>query len=366
MTGAESYILTLLSGLRRAGCVVEMLCAIRAEAGETQWLRTLRSRDIPYHLVDVPSAFSGSDYKALKERINEFQPDVIHAMDHRSDLVAVLGGLNRNIPAVASFFGWTNFSDTSWRGRIYPMIDRLIMRGLKRVIVDSERIGREVRAPEGHVAVIPNGVDTARFDPQNTPAPFKQKWFGREDVTLIGTIGRVHPNKGHHELARVARRMLDRNPDLRFVIIGEPPAGFADYGAQLEALVNELGIQDKFKVTNIPSAEIPQAVASFDITVLPSFVESLSYVMLESMAMKTPVVSARVGGHGDLIMHGENGMLVEPGDIEGTAQALETLVADPQLRQRMGQAGFERMSATYSVDAMVQKTIDVYRQAIET
>ncbi len=364
ITGAESYILTLLSGLQRAGCAVELLCAIREDAGETQWLRTLRSRDIPFHLVDVPSTFSLADLRALKGRLEAFQPDVIHAMDHRSDAIAVLAARRKSIPAVASFFGWTNWQDTSWRGYIYPTVDRLLMRNLKRVIVDSHHIGDQIRAPEGHVAVIPNGVDTNRFDPDKTPAPYKQTWFGRDDITLVGTVGRVHPNKGHLELADAAARLLKTNPNTRFAIIGEPPPGFEDYGAELRQKITDTGMGDQFLVTNIPSSEIPKAIASFDITVLPSYLESLSYVMLESMAMKTPVISSRVGGHGELIESGRNGILIEAGDVDALVQSLESLIGDPTLRHQIGLAGHETMMARYSVDSMVARTIEVYEEAI--
>lgn len=364
ITGAESYILTLLSGLQRAGCEVELVCAIREDAGETQWLRTLRSRDIPFHLVDVPSAFSFADLRALGARLEAFQPDIVHAMDHRSDAVAVLATRRKSIPAVASFFGWTNWQDRSWRGYIYPTIDRMLMRNLKRVIVDSHHIGDQIRAPDGHVAVIPNGVDTNRFDPDTTPAPYKEAWFGRDDITMIGTVGRVHPNKGHLELADAAARILKTNPNVRFAIIGEPPPGFESYAEALRQKIAEAGMTEQFLVTNIPSSEIPKAIASFDITVLPSYLESLSYVMLESMAMKTPVVSSRVGGHGELIEQGRNGVLIEAGDVDALTQRLEDLIGDPDMRRRIGQAGYDTMMARYSVDSMVARTLEVYEEAI--
>jgi len=366
VTGAETYLLTLIEGLHRAGCAVELLCAVDARQGETPWLKTLRARGLPYRTVDVPSKFSIADLRAGLERARSFKADVIHAMDHRSDTVAVLLSLWFGIPAVASFFGWTNWEKTSARARLYPAFDRLIMRRLKRVIVDSAFIGSQIRSTDAvrQVAVIPNGVDMQRFDADSVAPTFKQRWFGRDDVTLIGTIGRIHPNKGHIDLARAAGDMLSRNPNLRFVIIGDPPPGHEDYARELDKVLAETGIGDQFLITNVPSAEIPDAIASFDITAMPSYMESLSYVMLESMAMKTPVISARVGGHGELIEDGQNGFLIEPGDVGALTRKLETLIADPELRVRIGEAGQRKVRAEYSIEAMVARTCAVYEEVM--
>jgi glycosyltransferase involved in cell wall biosynthesis len=291
--------------------------------------------------------------------------DVIHAMDHRSDLIAAALDRRLGVPGVASFFGWTNFSETSLRGRLYPVIDRFLMRRLRRIIVDSRFIGRSTKLPDGRVAVVPNGVDLQRFDPDRVAGGLKTRWFGTEGVTVVGLIGRVHPNKGHLDLARAAARLCPDFPDLRFVTLGAVPPGFESYRDEVAAFVAANGLQDRFVMTNVDSLEIPDAIASFDIATLPSRMESLAYVMLESMAMRRPVISARVGGHAEVIDDGETGYLIEPGDVDALSERIARLAGDPRLRESIAKEGRSRIEARYSTAAMVANTRAVYEDVLD-
>lgn len=362
ITGAETYLLNILGGLSAAGCSVHLVCSDILSKGETPWIRALKTRDVPHTIVDVPRTLSLADFTAARELVKSFKPDVLHAMDHRSDAVALWISARTKVPAVASFFGWTNWGRTTLRGVIYPIIDRTFMKRLQKIIVDSAQIGDQIRAPlrECQVAVIQNGVDLDRFDVNSVLRSFKTEWFGSEDVWLVGMIGRLHPNKGQLDMAEAAALLLERHPHMRFVVLGEPPPGYEDYASNLAARLKELGIADRFLVTNVATSEIPRAIASFDVTAIPSYMESLSYVMLESMAMKTPVISARVGGHVDLIRHGENGFLFQSGDVASLVELLSDLSMDAKLAARIGEAGYSTVKAGYSTDAMVASTMAVY------
>ncbi len=364
VTGAETYLLTVMRGLAGAGCAVSLCCAVDPRNGDTPWLRALRASGLVHHTVPVTSKLSLADVKAVYAQTKAFGAEVIHAMDHRSDVAAVAVGRMRGIPAVASFFGWTNWASRSLRARLYPVFDRLAMRHLKRVIVDSRFIGDQLHLSGSRLAVVPNGVDLTRFDPDTVTGGLKQRWFGDDTVTLVGMVGRIHPNKGQIDLARAAAALAPRHPSMRFAVVGDAPPGHEDYLAALHRAVADAGLGDRFLVTNLPSAEIPGAMASFDVLAAPSYMESLSYVLLEAMAMRTPVVSSRVGGHGELITDGVDGLLIEPGDPAGLAAALARLTEDSGLRARLGQAGRRRVETGYSTEAMVAQTMRIYEEAI--
>lgn len=364
VTGAERYLLNILSGLRAAGCDASILCADILAKGDTPWLSALREGEIPHSVVDVPHTYSLSDFRMARKVVRDIAPDIIHAMDHRSDAVAAWVSARTGVPAVASFFGWTNWEKTTLRGRMYPIFDRKVMQRLKKIIVDSAYVGEQIRsaAPETQVAVIQNGVDLTRFDADADWGSFKTEWFGSEDIWLVGMIGRLHPNKGHFDMATAAAQLLQDHPRLRFVVLGDPPPGYEEYASKLDAKLRELGIADRFLVTNIPSAQIPKAIASFDVTAMPSYMESLSYVVLESMAMKTPVISASVGGHTQLIEHGKNGFLFRSGDVAHLVQLMSTLSQNSCLAAQIGSAGQETVKNEYSTDAMVARTLAVYNE----
>lgn len=364
ISGAETYLINLMRGLTDGGCDTEALIATDSRRGRPSWLDRLDETGLPYQTVDVTSAVSLADWHAARTQAREMGADLVHAMDHRSDALAVALDRLVGIPAVASFFGWTNWDDRSLRGRLYPVVDRAIMRRLRRVITDSTHVGTRTGLPAGRVSVIPNGVDTERFDPARVTGGFKTRWFGGESVIVVGLIGRLHPNKGHLDLARAAARLCPDRPDLCFVTLGETPPGFEPYAAELQGLIEAEGLSERFLVTNVSSRDIPSALASFDITVLPSYMESLSYVMLESMAMGVPVISARVGGHAEVIEDGLTGVLIEPGDVAALAQRIDRLARDAALRDRLAQAARARVLARYSIPAMVARTRSVYEEVL--
>lgn len=363
ISGAETYLIDLLRGLMKNGCTVHLVCALDSRRGRPSWLERLDASEIPYSTADVTSIASLADLKATLVVAREFNPEIVHGMDHRSNVIATMLQRRMGVPAVASFFGWTNFSETSLRGRIYPVIDRLIMKRLRRLIVDSEFVGTSTRLGNEKIAVIPNGVDLTRFDPDNVMGGFKRKWFGRENLTVVGLVGRVHPNKGHLDLARAAGELCSLHPDLRFVTLGGTPPGYEGYAESIAHYLARSGLEDKFIMTNVDSRDIPSALASMDIVTLPSYMESLSYVMLEAMAMGRPVISARVGGHGELIKDGVSGFLVDSGDVTALADRIARLSTDEGLRSEISRNARAQIVDQYSIAAMVARTRRVYDEA---
>ncbi len=364
VSGAETYLLTVMRGLIRAGCDVALACAVDPARGRTPWLKALAASGVPYRLTAVPSTFSIADWRAAGTAARELGAEVLHAMDHRSDVIATTLARRLGVPAVASFFGWTNWPAGSLRARLYPPIDRLAMRGLSRVIVDSAGGGGRLGLPPDRRAVVPNGVDLTRFDPARVRPDLKRRWFGDAGVRLVGMVGRIHPNKGQHAFAAAAAALAPRFPELRFAVVGDPPPGYEGYRDELLRRVSAAGLGERFRVENLPSRDIPDALASFDVLAAPSLMESLSYVVLEAMALRVPVVTSRVGGHGELVTDGVDGLLIAPGDVDGLAAALARLLADPELAAQLGAAGRARVAQDYSVEAMIARTRAVYARAL--
>ncbi|MDR4473974.1 MAG: glycosyltransferase [Nitrospira sp.] len=113
--------------------------------GETTWMKELKQTGFEYVTIPIGNPFNLRDVLAVCELIKTYQADVIHALDHRSDLIGILSARWTRRPVVASFLGWVNFEKGSWRARVYPWIDRMILRRLDAVITDSVAIGTELR-----------------------------------------------------------------------------------------------------------------------------------------------------------------------------------------------------------------------------
>ena len=196
-----------------------------------------------------------------------------------------------------------------------------------------------------------NGVDTERFRPA-TPVE------SAGGVVRIGTVGRLDPVKNHAALLRAVRTILDQRPDLdaalRLTIVGDGPQRGA-----LESLAGELGLlrHVEFTGTRDDTASI---LRNLDVFVLPSVNEGISNTILEAMASGLPVLAARVGGNPELVVHGETGLLYEPDAADGLAAGLQRYLDEPGLRRAHGSAGRRRAQENFSLDAMVQRYLDIY------
>ncbi len=204
------------------------------------------------------------------------------------------------------------------------------------------------------LVIIPNGLADESF--AVTPPALPRE----PNVVRIGMISRMnHPVKRHDLFLRVAARLARRFPQLQFVLVGDGPLR-----AGLEALVAHLELTDRVHFLG-DCRDIPAVLAALDITVLPSSSESLSNVILESMAAGVPVVAARVGGNSEVVEDGKTGFLFGPGDEEMFAALLETLALQPELRQRVGSAARARAQAEYSIARVQEHYQQLYRGLLE-
>jgi len=367
VTGAERYFLTLMEQLdpRRVDC--HLVCAVDPRRRDTPWIAELARHDVSYELVDVPSAVSLADYSALLASLRRRSGHLVYSVDHRGNAVGVLAARRTGAAMVASFFGWTNFEEGSRRARLYPTIDRHVLGRIDAVISDSAFIGRQVdRGPDRTaLVVIPHGIDLRRFDPDRVRGGlWAELCDGTRPATLIGTIGRIHPVKGQLEIVEAAARVHRAHPGARFVFIGEAVPSHRDYLDTIECRIRELNLESVVRVTNVPSALIPNALASMDIVLQPSLVESFSFSLLEAMAMGRAIVATRTGGTPEMIEDDATGLLIPPGSADEIAAAVGRLLADPGRRSSLGRAARRRLQSGYGLDAMRRRTLAVYDEVL--
>jgi L-malate glycosyltransferase len=192
--------------------------------------------------------------------------------------------------------------------------------------------------PERKIAIIPNGLDVETFASATPALPTAP------GTVRVGMIARMNERaKNHAVLLRAAARLVPKFSKLQFVLVGDGPLR-----AELEALASQLGIANRVSFLG-DRQDVPAILASVDVAVLPSSSESLSNSILEAMAAGLPVVATRVGGNPELVSEGGTGYLVSPNDDASLADALERLLAQPELRSSFGararRIALERFSA---------------------
>jgi glycosyltransferase involved in cell wall biosynthesis len=178
------------------------------------------------------------------------------------------------------------------------------------------------------------------------------------DRFAVGWIGRMTGVKRTDDVLRAFRRLRDRGVDACLCMIGDGPDRPA-----VERRAHELGLmRDTFFLGY--QEEVAPFYAAFDAMILPSINEGTPVSAIEALAAGRPVVATRVGGVPDVIREGEDGFLVEPGDVDALAERLARLAADPELRERLGAAGRARVIPRYSVERLVDDIDLLYRSLL--
>ena len=365
VTGGETYLMSLIPSLADLGCESTLACTVDPHHGETPWLKEAKRLCLPLVTIPVGSLFSCDDVFTTVRLIRERRADIIHTLDHRSDLVGAIAAKITGRPVVATFMGWTNFPAGSARARLYPAVNRLAHKYCDAVISDSGTMAAQVNQGKGGppVLVIHGGVDLTRFT-TDVRADFRSKWFDDPHVKILGMAGRIHPVKGQLEFLQAAATILGRHPQCRFVIVGEVPPRYEGYKQTLMRFIDEHGLQSRVVLTRADKEQMPAVMASFDILVAPSFTESFSFTLIEGMAMEKAVVTTDVGGTHEMIAHGETGVLLQPGDVVGLTQALLGLIDDPEKASALGRRAKEHVRRELNVNVMASRTLNVYKEVV--
>lgn len=207
------------------------------------------------------------------------------------------------------------------------------------------------------VVTIYNGVDAATFDRARTTPPLADDKALASEFT-VGAIGALDANKGHRRLFEaIASLKADGVTGIRVIVCGTGPAE-----ETLRTGVRDLGIEREVRFLGFRS-DIPEVLSAIDVLVVPTlFFESASIAAVEAMAMGVPVVASRLGGIPELVIDGETGLLVPPGDATALAQALRTLLEDPERRRSMGRQARQRVLAHFTLDRTIKDIEGVFRQ----
>lgn len=237
-----------------------------------------------------------------------------------------------------------------WRGQMYRFADRV-------VTVSEElraSILSEVRVQPGKVRCIANGVDLRRFDGRRSRERIRRELGIPAEARVVGTVGRHDPVKDYPTLLRAFAAVASNAPDARLVFCGDGPVN-----GDLRRLAAELRIADRTVFTGFRD-DVPDVLSAMDVFALPSVTEGMSNAVLEAMASRLPTVATRVGGNGELVIHGVTGTLVPCTAPERFADALAPLVADPAASVRMGAAARRRAEERFSLDGMVRAYESMY------
>jgi glycosyltransferase involved in cell wall biosynthesis len=344
--GAESCLIALSEQLREQGHDV----TIATFATSSPALHEVATQlAFPTKVFQGSQRFDLSLRKSLRQTVIEDRFDLVHAHGYKADFFAY-SSLRGLVPLISTCHGWPT---PGFKMQAYARADRFLLRSFDKVVAVSEDSARLLRSAGVHpsnISLIRNGVKTARFDHPDS---------SHEGRLRIGVIGRIVREKGSEFAFDAFLRVASEFPQAELVFAGEGPLR-----ESLQRRASQLGIAEKVVFRGFCD-DMPRFYSQLDVVVMPSFYEGMPMVLLESMAAGKAIVSTNVGEVPAVLRDGFTGFLVQPGNCEQLAASLRQVLADEELRVRVGREAKAFISSTYDIVPVCNRYLDVYRSACQ-
>lgn len=353
--GAQTHVYTLLSHMREHAWVG---LVTSSEGWLTQEARAL---GVPVFLVPtlVKPLSPAKDMQALMtltRLFRDLQPNLVHLHSSKAGLLGRVAARVAKVATVFTAHGWA-FTEgvSSHRRRLAVLSERLVARLASRIISVSDydtALARQFGVGREHQLVtIHNGInDVSRL-----------KVAGEGQNELLGNIAmrvlmvaRFSLQKDHSTLLQAVAKV----PNIQLSLIGD-----GELLPEAQVLARRLGITNRVEFLGARS-DVHRVLAQHDVFALISNYEGFPISILEAMRLGLPVVASDVGGVREAVVNGETGLLVSRGEINALADALIKLSADPISRAQMGQAGRRRFKTLFTLEIMLEKTMQVYEEAM--
>ena len=341
--GMEEWIRLVAEGLAARGHSVTV-----AGRPGSEFLRRVEASTTGVEIL--PITLSGDFNPATITRLKKFLAAA------RVDLISVnfnkdvrLGGIAARLEGSVRVV-WSVGLDITKNSLIHRV---LTPRLVDRVLVPSESLKRQITRA-GYIApaivdVIPIGIGDAPSVSQSAAVELRRRFDLPEDSVVAVTSGRFVEQKGHRYLVEAARDIVAAHDQLRFVWLGDGPLE-----GELRRMINTAGLNEYFVLAGMVDS-VEAVLAGADLMIHPSVEEPFGIAVLEGMRAGLPVVASEVGGLPEVVAAGVTAQLAPPREPALLAEAVNGLLATPDVCRQMGQAGRERWRNLFTLDSMIDR-----------
>ncbi|HWJ32102.1 MAG TPA: glycosyltransferase family 4 protein [Gaiellaceae bacterium] len=374
MGGPALHVAYLTAGLRERGYDTKLVAGSLAR-GEDSMAFVADARDVDIIRIDE----LGREISPLRDLlatvklarlIRRERPDILHTHTAKAGTVgrvaAMLAGRHAPPIVVHTFHGHVlrgYFGPL--RSRVFRLLERWLASHTTMLIAVSPQVRDDLVAlgvaPPERFVVIRLGIELGeRVTGEQDGRVESRRYLGIEQGRFaVGWIGRMTAVKRTDDVLVAFKRLREEGVDAVLCMVGDGPDR-----PHLEKRAHELGIVRDTLFLGYQE-DVAPFYAAFDALVLPSSNEGTPVSAIEALAAGRPVVATRVGGVPDVVVEAEDGFLVEPGATGDIADRLAQLARDPELRERMGRAGRERVLSRYAVNRLVDDVDRLYRALLE-
>lgn len=302
-------------------------------------------------------------YRAIRRALANFRPDVVHTHSAKAGLLGRRAAWLLKTPAVVHTVHGAPFHpyQSAAARELFRRLERYAARRCHALISVADAMTDQLAAagvaPREKFTTIYSGMEVEPFlaAGEHRSRVRRELGFAEEDV-VVGKIARLFHLKGHADVVQAAVAACAKNPQLRFLFVGD-----GILRPQLEAQIAAAGLADRFRLTGlVPPERIPELLGAMDLVVHASLREGLARVLPQAMLAGRPAVSYDVDGAREVVLDGRTGRLPAPRNVGGLTESILELAGDASLRSAWGAAGRELCRERFRHETMTARIRELY------
>lgn len=342
-SGAERMAVYLADRLQKRGHRVVFACK-----HNEQLFQALERRGLEARVLPISGKANLVAPLVLAWHAREIKADIIHTHLSSASLWGSMAGQITGVPVLAHVHALNMLT-------CFMLADALVAcsKGVREYLLEQG-------ADPERVHVLYNGLDPAQFEDLPSGEEMREELGIPQDVPVIGEVAHLSPKKGQRYLIEATAKLKERLPEIVCLLVGE-----GDDAEELRQHAARHGVADNVRLLGYRS-DAPAVMRAMDVVVLPSVAkEGLGVVLIEAGFVKRPVVGSDAPGIREVIVDGETGFLAPVADAAGLADRIAMILADPELKRRMGEAGRARAHDLFTIDKMTERAENIYRTVLK-
>lgn len=354
--GAQKVLVNFLTCLNRELFNPKVVCLF---GGKSPVASEIEGLGIPVIDFNFKNKFDVFSFWHFYNWLKHEKPAILHSSLFHANLLSRVVGRILKIPIIISWRQNINLGSNirEFLNRLSANLDDCVI-AVSNEVRSKELIATRINPDK--VIVVYNSINTDLYQPNDDYSREEIRFkFGIEGSTiLLGTIGRLHPQKGITYLLEGFKEVRNQYKNAKLIIVGE-----GELKPQLIEQAKYLQIIDS---TLFPGAKtnIPEILKALDVFILPSLWEGLPLALLEAMAAGLPVIATGVGGIPEVIENNRSGIIVPTADPGAIYSSIHRLISDPELRDSMGEAGRKRVVEKFDVKKNILQLERIYTQLL--
>lgn len=354
--GGESHVLDLVSGFDK-----NLITPIVMAFTNGHMIETLTQQCIKCYIVETQSAFDYKVQNKIIEIIKQENINLIHAHGSRAASNMIWAAKRLKKPLVYTVHGWSFHQDQPyWIQKLRAWSEKIICKCCQQVICVSEsnKLSGKKAFNLNSCQVIENGINLERFNYHGNNKNLRNQFGFSEDDILVGLIARITLQKDPLTFIQGIALAHKQNPRIKGLVIGE-----GDMKDEIVEYIKQHQM-DSYIHTTPFRTDVPDILNTIDIYCLPSLWEGLSIALLEAMAMKKPVIVTPTDGCKELIINGNNGLVVNFKSPDEIAHACLQYINTPTLIQKCTNTAYKMVEERFNAQRVSDTVLKIYQDIV--